>query len=1058
MATGTILLLIGVITTLVPGLMVVANQETSWSISSNRTPFILNGSDLNMNCTLNQTKTKNASDIIWTACSNSLESIPIAEQYSVELIDGRTSSIRIKNLPMRGNAIYFQCVLQDSGQCDDFDHLVEVYVALLPAPARDLECFSHDALKVTCTWRDGGGNSIRVRKNYFQYRDRFAAEDWKTLERAWDNNRATINASIFEMQIRVIQENVLGNCSSPSSTRFSIPKHTIPNVPKNILVDFTLGESDVISMRVQWAIPEGWKKAHVYLEYRINYTAEGSNQDTVVEVNNTSYTVSNLWPYSNYTVMVASKLQSADNWSEWSPGVTNLSPEIAPSGPVLHLNSSMKTGKTALYKRDIVLTWKAPSPERRNGLIRGYLVESKQIGNVTVYQPQYVIPGLDNFKSYDVRVAAFTKEGAVGPYSSLIVGDLTEVPDPVENFRSVEPTPTSIQLMWDTPSNPKGVVKTYFIEWTDSKNSRNVYIYGLATNYSIGELQPYTKYTISISVQNSAGTSTTVSQQVQTDFAEPTQPQELVVRRFSPTKITIDWEKPEVFDGPMSWYNIRYRPLTEPSGSSINKSVSDSSITLTINCSAFDEAVPFVFEIFSMIGSGGKEKMVRTPVKIEEEMCGGAMPYTTIMIIILIVAFSLVLLILCLCYSIRNSSIMKPVPDPFFINGILELSNDKFKPNGRLSSRRQEKEDYDVLRTSEFTNELIGKGQGIVSMGSSSGSSSDQGFHEMNGEMENMSLEVGSGVSVNRYSSGYCQSDSDLQQQRMLSMQETDEVDSVFNHPEDDDDDDSVSQTQVVTSYRITLPPSEATSPEPVQRRVGSLESVQYTSRRVSPVIARRTPSTGPSTPEQQRSGSQSGYMSYVQVGALIQQFPPAGLRRQDTGEESDTAYSQMGMQMPIPTSPPPPYASVWPSDTSPETIEPTTIIDMGKEEMDGLHGELGFNNNSKEIPDIHGNNNFRPQANDIIVATAFSSPAPAGSLMPSVRSPLPRLSSSGSDNYIDVIGGNISPRANPSTPGSPTVISSPLPVSCGNSDTSCQDYVMQCQLPPPSPMETSIV
>ena len=56
----------------------------------------------------------------------------------------------------------------------------------------------------------------------------------------------------------------------------------IPNVPKNILVDFTLGESDVISMRVQWAIPEGWKKAHVYLEYRINYTAEGSNQDTVV--------------------------------------------------------------------------------------------------------------------------------------------------------------------------------------------------------------------------------------------------------------------------------------------------------------------------------------------------------------------------------------------------------------------------------------------------------------------------------------------------------------------------------------------------------------------------------------------------------------------------------------------------------------------------------------------------------------------------------------------------------------------------------------------------------
>ena len=39
--------------------------------------------------------------------------------------------------------------------------------------------------------------------------------------------------------------------------------------------------------------------------------------------------------------------------------------------------------------------------------------------------------GLDNFKSYDVRVAAFTKEGAVGPYSSLIVGDLTECKTPM---------------------------------------------------------------------------------------------------------------------------------------------------------------------------------------------------------------------------------------------------------------------------------------------------------------------------------------------------------------------------------------------------------------------------------------------------------------------------------------------------------------------------------------------------------------------------------------------------------------------------------------------------
>ncbi len=476
MDTGTIILLIEAMATLAPGWMVAANQETL-SVSPDSSIIILNGSDLTLNCTLDQTESKNASDIIWTAC-NGFKKIPIREQYTLEVIDSRTSSIHIKNLMMQDTPVYLQCLLQDSDSCD-WNLFAEVYVAVPPTPARDLKCSSYDALEVTCTWREAEGNSIRLLKNYVQYKDTYAPDDWKTIELRGEVNHARINASSMEMQIRVIQENALGNCSSHTTTSFSVHKHTIPNKPRNVLVDFTLGESDVINMKVQWDIPEGWRKDHVHLEYRINYTAEGSDHAATVDLNADSslarsYTVYNVRPYSNYTVKVSSKLRFADNWSEWSAQVIELSPEIAPSGPVLHLNSSLKMEKTALYKRDVVFTWKAPSPERRNGLIRGYHIESKQFGNVTVNQPLYVVRDLDKFKSYDVRVAAFTKEGAIGPYSSLNVRDLTEVPDPVENFRSVERTPTSIQLMWNTPSNPKGVVETYFIEWTDSMNSRNV--------------------------------------------------------------------------------------------------------------------------------------------------------------------------------------------------------------------------------------------------------------------------------------------------------------------------------------------------------------------------------------------------------------------------------------------------------------------------------------------------------------------------------------------------------------------------------------------------------
>ena len=318
-----------------------------------------------------------------------------------------------------------------------------------------------------------------------------------------------------------------------------------------------------------------------------------------------------------------------------------------------------------------------------------------------------------------------------------------------------------------------------------------------------------------------------------------------------------------------------------------------------------------------------------------------------------------------------------------------------------------------------------------------------------------------------RCSSGYGQSllshsDLDLRQQRtMLSLSEEGmEEDTVFDSPEDEDSD---STPVFVNSYKTSIMPNDTPphSPGSVHIPMGSRESVQYTSRSDSAVDNRRlrSPSSPPSTPEHRSSsGSEFGSMNYLQLGAHIPQLALAPLIRHDPGEESDTSYCQMALQRPkqTQTSPRPQYASVWPVDNSPNMIE-SSVTGMDPAWMDGLHTDVGFNNNSKEIPDIHSNNHFRPQQ-EIIVATAFSPQTPAEDPKGGVRPSLPRLSSSGSEDYIDIVGGNTSPRANISTHASPTLFSTPVTASHSKGDVSCQDYVLQCELPPSSPQESTML
>ncbi|XP_038067318.1 interleukin-12 receptor subunit beta-2-like isoform X2 [Patiria miniata] len=1022
-------------------------------------PIVLNGTDLTLNCTLaGPLDGQTASDVNWVACTFPMGGCgAVAADHSVEVEGNRTSLLHLRTLrmPQKGEreGMTYRCCF-DCDALPSYGTLVRtatrVYVGIPPYPVENLRCLSRDKENFTCSWEREQYTGLGVKATYVQYKQRIGDNDWSEMKLDRNALSFTGQTAMYEMEIRVTQENPLGN-STTSMVHFARAEDTIPNPPEGVELRFLPGENGTVDMQVTWELPRQWlPKNQNLLQYKVEFKSSKMAKPTTEDVYlfYLQFTVREIEPYTTYTARVICKLNGAGNWSEWSPLVTGVSPEAAPTGEVNNLGQSVLGMNPDPYKRDVQLTWQPPSSDQQNGIIRGYQMyissgSPPDIVNVSLANNVYELRGIDKFQEYDVRVAAYTTEGAVGPFTELVIPDLTRMPAKAENLVAVSEASDRILVTWDKPSNPQGVILRYTVKWNEVDPLGIVYISEVRdpTNrrFLIEELLPYRKYNVMVIVHNKAGESQ-ADKELKTQFSRPTLPRNLGHRKASSTVIDLSWDRPESLNGPLLGYEVHYWPSGDPSHGSVNKSVSVTQAVLDVNCSAFQEAVQFTFQVFAVTGLDEGHKLLGPPTQLEKEMCGADYPITSIMIGVLISAFSILCLIFCL-YTFRQSSLMKPSPGPRFIDGILEHSSDKF--TSRFPTRPQEKEYFDVLKTSESVHELVGQRSNVTSnkssLSSSSGSS-DQGFHDMQSDAEHYNVAFGSD---HRRPNGHSELDVE-RGQRVLSPTEEHHEDEVpvFSCPEDGDD-----IVGPVNSYQTQTPTSPPASPASVHIPMDDGRGVQYTSRRES--TAGRSGSSA--SPHRFSSGSESGSMTYLQLGA--NQLPltsPKESRRQDPGEESDTNYSQMAMHGAVSVQTPP-YESVWPSESTPEKSD-SHDGDLDPDWINGFRTDLGFNNNSKDIPDIHAAGAFKaPQ--EIIVATALSPQTPNSSTAPREVSPLlPKLSSTDSDDYIDVIGGSCSPRANASH------ISSPLISPRSKTDAGCMDYVLQSELPPASPQESSVL
>ncbi|XP_078603093.1 protein sidekick-1-like isoform X2 [Branchiostoma floridae x Branchiostoma japonicum] len=239
--------------------------------------------------------------------------------------------------------------------------------------------------------------------------------------------------------------------------------------------------------------------------------------------------------------------------------------EMAPRGQVedLHLSTS---GPTSLQ-----LTWEPLPLEWRGGILQGYRVQycplvegigtacaegSTKTVNITGEETaSLILRGLSPFTRYTVRIAAVNRQG-LGQFSEASVQITAESApeDPPTDVRFSQVTARVLQLTWDPPRTPNGIITYYMAE----VNSDVHQLVDVDTIPVYGN----TNYTLRLQACTTAGCGPfSSSHSVTTPIGSPEAPPLPIVSEFksSPSTVHLRPVTPAHANGPIDHYLVSYR-------------------------------------------------------------------------------------------------------------------------------------------------------------------------------------------------------------------------------------------------------------------------------------------------------------------------------------------------------------------------------------------------------------------------------------------------------------------------------------------------------------------
>ncbi|XP_078687345.1 usherin-like isoform X3 [Branchiostoma floridae x Branchiostoma belcheri] len=234
----------------------------------------------------------------------------------------------------------------------------------------------------------------------------------------------------------------------------------VPGAP----TDLAAVEKTSDSMKLSWQAPEGDIEG-----YRVFWTLTGSDTEETVDTRSpdASWSLTGLQPFGEYSVSVLAYNSAGDG--ERSETITVQTEEGVPGAP-------REVQGIAIDSTTIELQWMPPSPDEQNGVIQGYKILYKKVGeegeneeDAGLLDLMYTLSDLEKWTEYNIWVSAYTSAGDGLRSPVIVVRTGEDVPGPPIG---IEARPgddsASVLVQWQQPIVQNGVIVGYKILYQKS--------------------------------------------------------------------------------------------------------------------------------------------------------------------------------------------------------------------------------------------------------------------------------------------------------------------------------------------------------------------------------------------------------------------------------------------------------------------------------------------------------------------------------------------------------------------------------------------------------------
>ncbi|XP_055381759.1 neogenin [Condylostylus longicornis] len=392
----------------------------------------------------------------------------------------------------------------------------------LPGPPRDLLAQIVKPRFVALSWMEPLKNPDEVISYSVYYKMHTSERERKIQTKSRDDQQVNIQSLLpgKTYQFRVVGNSNHGQGESSEVLEVSTqPEENIAGPPQNV-EGYALSHKEIL---LKWQPPTVTNG--IISKYRIYYAEDESGAEMYADSTTLTTTLSELRPYTEYTITVVPFNQNGmgDSSNEIKVKTFSSTPSEPPSNVTLEVTSSTS----------ITIHWEPPPIEDRNGQINGYkiryrkLKEAPQVKTTAANIRHYELNNLDRFSEYQVKIAAMTVNGS-GPFTEwhrvvTLENDLDETQVPGKpRWISIRPGAGKIALHWAPPAQQDIKIRSYILGWGKGIPDENtIELKESDRYYEIKDLDINSEYVISLRARNIKGDGPPIYDNVKTREEEP---------------------------------------------------------------------------------------------------------------------------------------------------------------------------------------------------------------------------------------------------------------------------------------------------------------------------------------------------------------------------------------------------------------------------------------------------------------------------------------------------------------------------------------------------------